>query len=142
MKWEIGEMVISNIQNENTTKPGYQATKTVLIIKNDESSTFLLTECFGDSRINFIETHAHQALNFSLNWQFDLSIVDISRREMLSGLELIKEMRKAHKDKPIIAYSASVYPHEKEACFLAGCNAFIPKPFEFEYLTEVVNSFL
>jgi CheY-like chemotaxis protein len=57
----------------------------------------------------------------------------------MDGITATRAIRKSSKPQPaIIAMTANVLPEDKEACFNAGMNGFISKPFKLEALTEVL----
>lgn len=70
---------------------------------------------------------------------FDLVLMDVNMPEK-DGLEVTKEIREAHGDKPIIiALTASVMQQDQEECIQAGMNEFMSKPISKGQLAELLN---
>lgn len=62
----------------------------------------------------------------------------------LNGLELIRQIRAAPelRDVVIMATSASVYHEDRQRCFEAGAQAFLPKPIEARQLFDRLQQIL
>ncbi|MCK6605555.1 MAG: response regulator [Ignavibacteriaceae bacterium] len=75
---------------------------------------------------------------------YDLLLVDINLGEGLSGVDLIKEIRKNKElqNIPAIAVTAYAAPGDKEAIIEAGFNAYIPKPFDRKTLLGNIRDLL
>ncbi|HIG42426.1 MAG: response regulator [bacterium] len=74
---------------------------------------------------------------------YDLVLMDIQMPEM-DGYEACKYIRSELKLRslPIIAMTANVMKGEREKCFDAGMNDFIPKPIEPDFLEAKVRQWL
>jgi PAS domain S-box-containing protein len=73
----------------------------------------------------------------------DLILTDLVM-PIMDGFEASRQMRKipALKDTPIIAVSASVFDWHQKGCLDAGCNDFMPKPFQSDTLFELLQKYL
>ncbi|MBC8054214.1 MAG: response regulator [Sphingobacteriaceae bacterium] len=81
----------------------------------------------GKEAVEMFELHPYQVV-----------LMDMLMPEM-DGLTATKVIRKSSQPQPaIIAMTANVLPEDKEACFNAGMNGFISKPFKLEALTELL----
>ena len=70
---------------------------------------------------------------------FQVILMDMQMPEM-DGLDATRTIRSGNTVQPqIIAMTANVLPEDKEACFNAGMNDFISKPFKLESLTDVLK---
>lgn len=71
----------------------------------------------------------------------DLILMDV-QLPVMDGLEATRRIRNSEnpraKELPIIALTAGVSNQEKENCYLAGMNDFLPKPIEKEALYQII----
>jgi CheY-like chemotaxis protein len=68
----------------------------------------------------------------------DLNMPKINGTETLSRLK--KDQRFQHI--PVIIYSTSINPIEKESCLVLGAHAYITKPISFQESLETAKTFL
>ena len=75
-------------------------------------------------------TDGEEALDMATKERPDLIIMDL-RLPKMNGLEVTKKLREAPAFSriPIIAITAYVVRGDKERVMNAGCNAYLPKPF-------------
>ena len=75
-------------------------------------------------------TDGQEALDTATRERPDLIIMDL-RLPKMSGLEVTRKLRedKAFSYTPIIAITAYVVKGDKERVINAGCDAYLPKPF-------------
>lgn len=60
-----------------------------------------------------------------------------------SGLEIIREIKTAHPEIPIIAYTVcAVMPEEPRLCYQAGCDLHISKPANIKHIVKSVETML
>jgi CheY-like chemotaxis protein len=73
----------------------------------------------------------------------DLILMDIVMPE-IGGREATRQLRQSLecKDVPIIAVSASASDHDTKDCFIAGVNAFLPKPIMMARLLDEMGPLL
>jgi|APHig6443717817_1056837.scaffolds.fasta_scaffold02090_7 CheY-like chemotaxis protein/nitrogen-specific signal transduction histidine kinase len=74
---------------------------------------------------------------------YDLVLMDIQMPEM-DGLEATRliRMRESGKNTPIIALTAHNMENDREDCFKAGMNDFLPKPLDYEALKNTLKKHL
>jgi two-component system cell cycle response regulator DivK len=62
----------------------------------------------------------------------------------IDGFELARQLKDdvRYRDIPIIAMTASGFVRDEERARLAGCDAFLPKPFEIDELLRTVECHL
>ena len=79
-----------------------------------------------------------EAVKMLLDYPFQIILMDMQMPEM-DGLEATRVIRSGKNTQPdIVAMTANVLPEDKEACFKAGMNGFISKPFKLESLMETL----
>jgi CheY-like chemotaxis protein len=73
---------------------------------------------------------------------YDLLLMDC-QMPVLDGLEATRLIRaQGYADLPIVAISANVFDEDRKACFEAGMNDFIAKPFVQESMRAVLARWL
>jgi two-component system response regulator PhoP len=82
-----------------------------------------------------------EGLYFALEYPVDLAIVDLGLPEM-SGLEVIREVRKQGKSYPILILTARDRWEDKVDGLDAGADDYVVKPFHVEEVTARVNALL
>ena len=80
-----------------------------------------------------------EGLYFGLEYPIDLAIIDLGLPEM-SGLEIIRELRKQGKSFPILILTARDRWEDKVAGLDAGADDYVVKPFQFEEVIARVNA--
>lgn len=75
--------------------------------------------------------------------QFDIVLMDVMMPEM-DGLAATRAIRSrtGFETLPILAVSANVYEHDRDACLSAGMSGFLAKPFNRKALTEALTKAL
>jgi CheY-like chemotaxis protein len=82
------------------------------------------------------------AMNKLTNNQFDVVILDMFMPDM-SGQELTQWMRQSghpHERTLVLALTASSNPDDWRACFQAGMNGVLVKPFDINELLNAIHS--
>lgn len=75
----------------------------------------------------------YDAMTHILNNQYDLYILDINVPGF-NGHEVLAEIRKTHKELPVIIVSAQLDIDNISKAYDLGCNDYLKKPFELEEL--------
>lgn len=97
--------------------------------------------------INFAENgvHALEILNNNLSPESlpCLIVLDLNMPKM-NGTETLRNLKlnDRYKHIPVIIYSTSINPLEKEKCMLIGAHDFITKPISFSDSLETAEVFL
>ena len=62
----------------------------------------------------------------------------------LNSYEVVCQLRQMEQTKntPILAFSTSTNPEDKELSFKVGCNAFISKPIDVDLISEQIAAYL
>ena len=71
----------------------------------------------------------------------DVVLLDMQMPEM-NGIEVTREIRKIHKDLPIIAQTAFIFEDDKDIILEAGCDACLIKPIRKDHLLTVMSGFI
>jgi two-component system KDP operon response regulator KdpE len=71
----------------------------------------------------------------------DLVLMDV-RLPDGSGLDLVREIKASDPELRVVVMSASVLPAERQEATLAGCDAFIPKPYAAAELLDTMARLL
>jgi CheY-like chemotaxis protein len=121
-----------------------QASQRILVVDDDFSSRRLLRRVLEYSGFTIYESaDGEEALIVSRQLQPSLILIDLVMPR-LDGWQTIRQMRLTAPlaTTPIIVTSANVLKIDQERAFEAGCNEFIGKPYEIDFLLERVNTWL
>ena len=80
-----------------------------------------------------------EGLYFAMEYPIDLAIIDLGLPEM-SGLEVIRELRKKGKSYPVLILTARDRWEDKVDGLDAGADDYVVKPFQFEEVLARVNA--
>lgn len=119
-------------------------TAKVLVIEDNPMNMELATDLLQLQGYEVLQAvTAFEALGLLHQVKPDLTLMDI-QLPGLNGLDLTRELRAdpRTKDIPIIAITAYAMMGDEEKAFRAGCNAYIPKPFETTKFFQVVGEVL
>lgn len=78
------------------------------------------------------------AVKEALTKPFDLILMDLEMPQ-LDGLGAVKLLRKQGYIRPIAMVTCKTTPEERDACLLAGCDEFVPKPPQRERIAALVR---
>lgn len=112
----------------------------LLVIEDDATLRETLTTQLGDA--GFATEQAadgKEGLHYALEYPIDLAIIDIGLPEM-SGLDIIREVRKQGKSYPILILTARDRWEDKVDGLDAGADDYVVKPFQFEEVIARVNA--
>lgn len=81
--------------------------------------------------------------NYSASLSPFLIVLDLNMPKM-NGTQTLSKLKSDDKFKhiPVIIYSTSINPVEKEKCLLLGAHSFITKPTSFQECRETAQTFL
>ena len=119
--------------------------KKILLVDDDMRNLFALTQVL-ESRGMKVSTGKNgvQALKMlASDPHQDLILMDIMMPEM-DGFEAMRQIRSQEifKNTPIIALTAKVMQSDRDSCFSAGANDFLPKPVDEEHLISLIRVWL
>lgn len=84
--------------------------------------------------------NGYAAIHKARNYQFDAIIIDVSIGQGISGLAVIKEIKKisGYENTPIIAFTALAMEGDKEFILNSGATHYLPKPGSKKELIEIL----
>ena len=117
-----------------------------ILTVDDEPVNRLVThnELLGLGYLSATADDGPAALRLLEQGGFDLVLMDCQMPEM-DGFETTRELRDrepAGKRIPVVALTASVLEDDRDKCFSAGMDGFVPKPFTVESLAGTLDRFL
>jgi DNA-binding response OmpR family regulator len=118
------------------------ATPTILIVDDEAPLRELMKVALTEERYRFVEaTHGVQALEIARESRPDVVLLDVMLPGQ-SGLEVLRELRADPElgGVPVVVVSAWQSLDEQRAALELGADAFLPKPFAVEELTNIVET--
>ncbi len=112
----------------------------VLIVEDDEVSTMYMTVLLEPVGCDIIvsKTGASAIEECRQNPDIDIVLMDIKMPGM-SGYEATRQIREFNESVYIIAQTAYALKEDKDKALEAGCNDFISKPVNGEYLLKRIT---
>lgn len=106
----------------------------ILIVEDEQKlSRVIQLELEYESYLTEVASDGKNALRLIEEKKWDLVLLDIMLPE-LSGLEVLRRVRRSNDDTPIILLTARDLVHDKVSGLDLGANDYITKPFEIEEL--------
>lgn len=116
----------------------------VLLIEDDAVSRQIMQQFFEGSSVEvLIASNAKEGLEIIKNTPLDLLLLDVQLPDM-NGYEISRRVRQGEtsfSSLPIIATTAYALEGDREKCLASGMNDYIPKPVNFNLLTELINKY-
>lgn len=115
--------------------------KRLLIVDDEEEITAML-KTFFESRNLYVETagNGEEALKLWKNGNFDVMTLGITMRGM-SGLDVLKEIRKTDKKIKIVMLTARLEKEIIEKAKMLGADEYVTKPFRLDDLEEIIRKY-
>ena len=116
----------------------------ILVVDDDDVSFFLVQEILSKHPVEIIRANnGCEAMEYFKTEKdpFNLVIMDIRMPEM-NGYEATRRIKELNPSMPVIALTAYAHYQGKIDCFTAGCDDFIAKPFDVNYLLNAVEKHL
>ena len=112
----------------------------ILVVEDDKNLRKLITTYLQRNKYNTYEaTNGEEALNVLDQSYIDLIVSDIMMPKM-DGYELIKSLREAKYDVPILIITAKSEIEDKKEGFLLGADDYMTKPFSPSELVARVKA--
>ena len=106
-------------------------------IEDISSETALHVAGNGEELLNLLD-HEYNKGNLAALIILDLNMPRLNGTQTLSRLK----SNRLYKDIPVVIYSTSVNPLEKEKCMLLGAHSYITKPISYKESMETAERFL
>lgn len=114
----------------------------ILVVEDDKNLRKLIVTCLEKARYTVFETHnGEEALDLMDKEYVDLIVTDIMMPEM-DGYELIKLLREANYNTPILIITAKEDIEDKRQGFNLGADDYMVKPINIDELILRVKSLL
>ncbi|MVM41754.1 PAS domain S-box protein [Spirosoma sp. HMF3257] len=128
----------SHIHNDDLLRA-----KQILLVEDNEMNRLVVRTILEPYGVSIVEvTNGLEAIETLRANSFDLILMDV-QMPVMDGLEATRFIRRElSTSMPIIALTASAIRNEKEACYTAGMNDFLAKPFDENDLVEKLRKWL
>ncbi len=114
----------------------------VLVVEDDADIREQLIDTLqGEGYVVDAAAEGSQGLYFALEYPIDIAIVDLGLPEV-SGLEIIRKLRDAGKDYPVIILTARTRWQNRVEGLEAGADDYVDKPFHHEELLARMRALL
>ncbi len=114
--------------------------KKILLVDDDKNLSRSLANLFDSQDFNFefLEDGGEVKKIIAGNSNYDLVMLDVNLPTM-SGLEVLKEIKKVNKTIPVIVISGFVSTENAIQAIREGAFEYLTKPFELKKLVDTVN---
>jgi len=132
------------LQFKNPIDPGAYspaATKTRILLAED-SPSFTRLAMVLLKKLNVEADHAENgkiAVALASKNVYDAILMDVEM-PIMNGLEAVKTLRGQGYGGVIVAATALTQPDDKQRCLEAGCDRYMPKPYDLDLLRELIES--
>jgi len=114
----------------------------VLVVEDDTDIREQLIDTMkGEGYVVDSASEGSQGLYYALEYPIDIAIVDLGLPEV-SGLEIIRKLRDAGKDYPVIILTARTRWQNRVEGLEAGADDYVDKPFHHEELLARMRALL
>lgn len=114
----------------------------ILVVEDDKNLRKLIVTCLEKANYTVFDTkNGEEALELMDRQYVDLIVTDIMMPEM-NGYELIKELRDANYNTPILIITAKEDIEDKRVGFSLGADDYMVKPINIDELIMRVKSLL
>jgi len=110
--------------------------KRILLVEDNEDARGITAIILNEYALSYARNFG-EGRRLARQQHFDLYIIDNWLPDG-SGAELCRLIRRFDPHTPILYYSASAYPRDLQAAFIAGAQAYLIKPISSDELTQVV----
>ena len=121
-----------------------RANKLFLVVEDFEDSRFMMRRLLEMAGYSVLEaSDGEQAVQMAVESRPVLILMDLSLPK-LDGLSATRQIRQKRglKTVPIVAVSAHDSPESRTEALAAGCDEYITKPIDFDYLTALLQRFV
>lgn len=131
------------VVSTGTPAPLNWSTKKCLLVDDNKDVLVYLNRVLIDTGIKILTARSGvEALEIVKSvLDLDVILLDMQMPGM-NGIDATKEIRKLHKNLPIIAQTAFIFEDDKDIILEAGCDACLIKPIRKDHLLTVMSSFI
>jgi len=114
--------------------------KVILIAEDNDVNYIYLEELLCDTNYKLLHAkNGKEAVQIYNKNKVDLILIDV-KMPLMSGYQVVREIRKTNLDIPIIAQTAYALIHDREQAIEAGCSDYLSKPIRRnELLAKIKN---
>ncbi len=117
--------------------------KTLLLVEDNQANMLYFSELLAESKINIVTaSNGRDAVHKCKDSDnIDIVLLDVKLPD-ISGYEVVRKIKMRWPDLPVIAQTALSMVEDKNKCFDAGYDAYLPKPFGREELYLVLAKYI
>lgn len=142
--WIPSKLIILDDKNEKENNieidNDIQIETKILIADEDNSSSKLLGAILKDNYNIIFARNGIETIKKADDERPDIILMGLKMQDIY-GCEVIKRIRENNNDIPIIVISTKVLALEKQEAFQAGCNEFIEKPIDNNFLITIIEKY-
>ncbi len=103
--------------------------KTILIIEDSQTCLALIKAFLKNTGANLLfADKGEEGWEIFIQNNIDLVLTDLNLPD-IEGHYLVKKMKNANPDIPVIVQSGCTFNNSKETCLKAGCDHYLSKPY-------------
>jgi CheY-like chemotaxis protein len=117
---------------------------TILVVEDYEDTSLAMRLALEDRGYHILEaSDGEAAVRIAESERPDIILMDLNL-PVLDGLEATRRIRSnaGLKDTIVVAVTAHSDPDHRARALAAGCNAFVTKPIDFEWLNDLLANLL
>lgn len=117
--------------------------KSVLLVDDDMRNVFALSSVLEEKNMTVVIARdgAEGVEKIKSHTEIDVVLMDIMMPKM-DGYEAMREIRKTHRDLPIIALTAKAMKGDRNKCIDAGASDYLAKPVDTDKLISMLRVWL
>ena len=143
IKRQVNTSFTHNKKGKKLSRTNYNWNDITILVAEDEDLNYkVLDTCLARTKAHIIRARdGASAVEICRNQKVDLVLMDIQMPGM-DGYEATQEIKRINNRTPVIAQTSFAMTGEKERCLQAGCDDFITKPLNINYLLEKIEGHL
>ncbi len=111
----------------------------ILVVEDTPEIQLLISHFLNKAgSITSISSDGKAAIEILKNSSFDIILMDIYM-PVMDGFKTIQAIKEMGIKTPVIALTARTMKEEKDLCLKAGFKDYLPKPFEYSELIEIIS---
>ena len=135
-----GSKPSGNLSDNKSQENSFAKEKTVLIAEDEDYNFQLMTRQLSNLNLKFLHAkNGKEAVDiYCSNQNIDLVIMDI-KMPVMDGCEATTLIKKHNPAVPVIALTPYAFENDREIALKSGCNDFISKPVNRDFLVSMVK---